>query len=71
MLDVYNAKNPEGERRCGYFDETITNGGPQQFDVVSFFNLHDSISPGSVSFTGLFNTCAFLAQLCQGKNLYM
>lgn len=31
MLRVYNAENHKGEKRCGYFDATVTNGGPQAF----------------------------------------
>jgi len=31
MLRVYNAVNEKGEKRCGYFDATVTNGGPQAF----------------------------------------
>jgi len=33
MLKVYNTVNEDGEKRCGYFDPTVTNGGPQAFDV--------------------------------------
>ena len=37
MLQVYNAKNEKtGEKRCGYFDATVTNGGPQAFQPVRF-----------------------------------
>lgn len=31
MLRVYSAVNDDGEKRCGYFDATVTNGGPQAF----------------------------------------
>jgi hypothetical protein len=33
MLEVYQATNDNGEKRCGYFDALVTNGGPQQFEV--------------------------------------
>ena len=36
MLRVYNAENENGEKRCGYFDATVTNGGPQAFQPVRF-----------------------------------
>ena len=36
MLRVYNAENDNGEKRCGYFDATVTNGGPQAFQPVRF-----------------------------------
>ena len=37
MLRVYNAENNKGEKRCGYFDATVTNGGPQAFQPVRFW----------------------------------
>ena len=37
MLRVYNAENDNGEKRCGYFDATVTNGGPQAFQPVRFW----------------------------------
>jgi hypothetical protein len=29
MLKIYEKTNPDGERRCGFFDPTTTYGGPQ------------------------------------------
>lgn len=32
MLEVYSLTNEDGEKRCGFFDSLVTNGGPQKFE---------------------------------------
>ena len=44
MLRVYNAENNKGEKRCGYFDATVTNGGPQAFQPVRYYFLYFLVS---------------------------
>lgn len=36
MKEIYEATNPEtGDKRCGFYDPDVPNGGPQPYEVVS------------------------------------
>ena len=35
MLELFERTNPDGDRRCGFYDPNVPNGGPQPYEIVS------------------------------------
>lgn len=33
MLELFERTNPDGDRRCGFYDPNVPNGGPQPYEI--------------------------------------